>query len=75
MDIYCHFLYNTARGDLMLANFEKRNYEDHCHIWIGGYRNLHNLAHWHMETELIYIEQGRQSFRITMKNITYEAVI
>lgn len=59
MDIYCHFLYNTARGDLMLANFEKRNYEDHCHIWIGGYRNLHNLAHWHMETELIYIEQGQ----------------
>lgn len=58
IDIYCHFIYNIIRGDLMLANFEKRNYHNHCHIWVGGYRNLHNLAHWHMETELIYIEKG-----------------
>ena len=42
----------------MLANFEKRNYEGRERVWTGRYRNLHNLPHWHLESELIYIEQG-----------------
>lgn len=42
----------------MLANFEKRNYEGKERVWTGRYRNLHNLPHWHLESELIYIEQG-----------------
>lgn len=42
----------------MLANFEQRSYKDYGRVWIGRYRNLHNLAHWHLETELIYVEKG-----------------
>ena len=43
----------------MLANFEKRNYEGKERVWTGRYRNLHNLPHWHLESELLYVEQGR----------------
>lgn len=42
----------------MLANFEQRSYKDYGRVWVGRYRNLHNLAHWHLEHELIYIEKG-----------------
>lgn len=42
----------------MLANFETRNYEGKERVWTGRYRNLHNLPHWHLESELIYIEKG-----------------
>lgn len=45
----------------MLANFEKREYAGHERVWIGRYRNLHNLPHWHLESELIYIEKGSAS--------------
>ena len=27
-------------------------------MWTGRYRNLHNLPHWHLENELICVEQG-----------------
>lgn len=43
----------------MFANFEKRNYEGKEQVWVGRYRNLHNLPHWHLESELIYIEHGK----------------
>lgn len=43
----------------MLANFEKRNYNGKERVWVGRYRNLHNLPHWHLESELIYIERGK----------------
>ncbi len=43
---------------MMLANFEKRNYKGKERVWTGRYRNLHNLPHWHMESELIYVEKG-----------------
>lgn len=42
----------------MLANFETRKYEGKEKVWTGRYRNLHNLPHWHLESELIYIEKG-----------------
>lgn len=42
----------------MLANFEKRSYEGKERVWAGRYRNLNNLPHWHLESELIYIEKG-----------------
>lgn len=42
----------------MLANFEKREYQGKERVWTGRYRNLHNLPHWHLESELIFIEQG-----------------
>lgn len=42
----------------MLANFEKRSYEGKERVWAGRYRSLNNLPHWHLESELIYIEKG-----------------
>ena len=42
----------------MLANFEKRNYNGKERVWTGRYRNLQNLPHWHLESELIYVESG-----------------
>lgn len=43
----------------MLANFEPRNYKGKERVWSGRYRNLHNLPHWHLESELLYVEQGQ----------------
>lgn len=40
----------------MLANFEQRN--DNELVWVGRYQNLHNIAHWHLENEIIFIEKG-----------------
>lgn len=42
----------------MLANFEKRNYNGKERVWAGRYRNLQNLPHWHLESELLYVESG-----------------
>ena len=42
----------------MLANFEKRKYNGKERVWSGRYRYLRNLPHWHLECELIYVEQG-----------------
>lgn len=42
----------------MLANFEKRKYNGKERVWSGRYRYLQNLPHWHLECELIYVEQG-----------------
>ena len=42
----------------MLANFEQRDTSGAERVWTGRYRNLHNLPHWHLENELICVEQG-----------------
>ena len=42
----------------MLAKFEKRDYEGSEKVWVGKYRNLHNISHWHMENELICCQAG-----------------
>ena len=42
----------------MLANFENRAYNGTERVWTGRYRNLHNLPPWHLENELICVEQG-----------------
>lgn len=42
----------------MLANFEKRENPDKSSVWAGSYQNLHNLHHWHLECELIYVQAG-----------------
>ena len=43
----------------MLANFEHREHKGRDSVWAGSYENLHNLPHWHMECELLYIEKGQ----------------
>ena len=42
----------------MLANFEQRDSCGKMGVWAGGYSNLHNLPHWHLECELICADSG-----------------
>ena len=43
----------------MLARYEKRKYVSRECVWVGKYRNLHNISHWHLEHELIACQQGK----------------
>ena len=51
----------------MLANFEKRNYNGNERVWTGRYRNLQNLPHWHLESELLSVESGEIIVRKEMR--------
>ena len=42
----------------MLAKFEKRAYVGSEKVWVGKYRNLLNISHWHMEHEMIVWMEG-----------------
>lgn len=42
----------------MRAKYEKRIYSGIGKVWVGKYRNLHNLSHWHFESELIVCLDG-----------------
>lgn len=61
----------------MLAKFEKRAYAGNEHVWVGKYRNLHNITHWHMEHELIACREGSAQVMLddTMFNITQQQCI
>lgn len=61
----------------MLAKFEKRAYAGNEHVWVGKYRNLHNISHWHMEHELIACREGSAQVMLddTMFNITQQQCI
>ena len=53
----------------MLAKFEKRAYAGSERVWVGKYRNLHNIAHWHMEHELIACAEGNA--KVMLDDTTY----
>ena len=38
-------------------------------VWVGRYRNSHNLPHWHYECELFYVEKG--SLEVFCERQTY----
>lgn len=61
----------------MIAKFEKRAYAGNEHVWVGKYRNLHNISHWHMEHELIACREGSAQVMLddTMFNITQQQCI
>ena len=42
----------------MSAKHELRKYDGDEKVWVGKYRNSHNLLHWHSDCELIYVEHG-----------------
>ena len=42
----------------MSAKHELRKYDGDEKVWVGKYRNSHNLLHWHYDCELIYVERG-----------------
>lgn len=48
----------------MLAQYEYRTYFGNEKIWIGTYRNLSNLPHWHYDGELICVLKGEAIVRI-----------
>lgn len=42
----------------MIAKREIWKYQDKAKVWVGKYKNSHNLLHWHYDCELIYVEKG-----------------
>ena len=42
----------------MPAKHELRKYNGDEKVWVGKYRNSHNLPHWHRDCELLYVERG-----------------
>lgn len=48
----------------MLGKYEKRVFHRGEKVWLGRYRGLTNILHWHSECELIRIESGTAQIRI-----------
>jgi len=42
----------------MLVKYEKRNYRGNEKIWVGAYLNLHNMSHWHIDDEIVFVKEG-----------------
>lgn len=42
----------------MIARFEKKTLSGETHVSAHSYGNLHNLPHWHVENELIFVPVG-----------------
>lgn len=43
----------------MFARYEKRTYNASHNIWIAKYLNLNNISHWHSESEIVFVNQGK----------------
>lgn len=54
-----------AKGQLMKAFHEVRNYDSDFKVWCSSYTNISFLAHWHKEIEMIYIRSGSAQFSVT----------
>lgn len=48
----------------MLGIYEKRRFTDGEKIWLGSYRNLTNVLHWHFECEIIRVIKGNAEIKI-----------
>lgn len=53
----------------MAAIFEHRSSKYNSSLWIGKYKNLHNLPHWHWEQELIACRDGNAE--LMLEGISY----
>lgn len=42
----------------MRASREQWKYTDGTKVWVGRYRNSHNMPHWHYDCELLLVERG-----------------
>lgn len=42
----------------MIAKREIWSYPEEAKVWVGKYRNSHNLLHWHYDCEFVYVERG-----------------
>lgn len=60
------FLLTRALGQAIMETEEKTviakrevwKYSEAGKVWVGKYRNSHNLIHWHPDCELLYVEKG-----------------
>lgn len=43
----------------MQAKREQRQYRQDTKVWVGKYKNLNNMPHWHYDCELIRVEKGQ----------------
>ena len=52
-------------------NIKRETWQDRTGlpVWVGRYRNSHNLPHWHYECELFYVEKG--SIEVFCERKTY----
>lgn len=48
----------------MLGNYERRHFQNGETVWLGRYRNLTNVLHWHFECELIRVVEGTVTLKI-----------
>lgn len=51
----------------MLINREVRKYFGNVRVWVGKYKNLTNLPHWHSDNELVFAEKGNANLFIDGK--------
>ena len=54
----------------MLANHEHRIYPDHTLVWVGKYRNLKNISHWHFDHEIAVCESGEALISLNQETYT-----
>lgn len=54
----------------MPAKYEYRIYDYGVPIWIGKYRNLRNLPHWHLEHEIIACRDGQATVTVDGQHLT-----
>lgn len=48
----------------MLGIYEKRNFTAGEKVWLGSYKNLTNVLHWHFECEIIRVVEGTAKIKI-----------
>lgn len=48
----------------MQAKHEHREYAANLQVWVGRYKNLTNLPHWHSDHEIVYAENGGAAIHI-----------
>ena len=56
----------------MLANFERRYFENEIKVWQGTYCDLRNMVHWHNEFEMIYMKNGRAQIGVNQTSFVAE---
>ena len=56
----------------MLANHEHRIYPDHSLVWVGKYRNLKNISHWHFDHEIAVCETGEALISLDRETYTLQ---
>ena len=57
----------------MLAKFERRAFTEGCKVWLGKYRSLHNIPHWHYEHELVSCLEGSAAVLLDGQQYRLEA--